>query len=183
VKQLYILFFLLVGLVYQTSASEIHWLKIYPKFIYQDLNTACSNELSKTIYLALEVEENQVNAAMFHSSPDWPTGDKVKFSSEELAGIELFEDESMRIWLKRLPLSIHLTSWALMHSSGRNCPPQELSSVEPSVVLKFEHDGIQQGILVSHSQTTGFKGEREDGRPYQAKLRFTQQQYGLSTVP
>jgi hypothetical protein len=165
-------------------ASEIHWITFQLNHSYKDLETNCYSDRSGgRLYFAMEIESSKVvNARII--KPYYSKS--ISLSKEELAKIEPFVDKKGRYWLKTLLLDESSLKWGLYNGSHQMslCElPLELASVQPKPILyEFELEGFEEDIFVSYSQKEKLKGNRIDGKNFDASMQWIQREYKGSSL-
>jgi len=160
-------------------AAEIVWLKLTPYFSYRDITTHCTTvHFPSVFYFSAEVDGDRVLRAALKDDTFEVLADRIYFHPSEVVGIRMYRDPAGQLWLKGLPLSVRLLSWAFRNagqSLDQCVPPQKLRSVSPTPFpFVFDTERLGESVFDALSTHGKFSGHRADGSPYQAELRFYQ---------
>lgn len=160
-------------------ATEVVWVRLTPLLSYRDISTNCQTGGYFHHYLGAEVDSRGVKAAVLSAGGLGVSHRSISLSQSELAGLRFQADSFERVWVTDFSFSERLTRWVLENSGGFDgCKPtQALVSANPSdFTFSFKLETLGTGPSSVSSNFGKFGGTRKDGRAYQAKLYFLQEQ-------
>ncbi len=153
-------------------------------YAYRDTTTHCTYDYwTQSIGFSVQISGGKAVAAAMrsHLGLGLLFAEKViDYRSEELAKFEFYQDTQGRKWIKTLPMSGRLLSFAFYETRSGTCSPpyysnQLIATVGPwESLFQFDTKAMETGGA-SESQRVDFSGSLQNGVPYAASLRWRQQ--------
>lgn len=148
-----------------------------PSFNYQDVDTACSMDEWRPLFITGQVDGARVTALRIKNA-NMAYVYETDFLPEELQGVEVMPDAMGKYYIKTLPLSERLLSWIFFNIDNEGIapqgfcrPPQALATVSPA---SFTYQFLVDDGTQFPTAEQDFSGEREDGTPYSIRLGFNE---------
>lgn len=159
-------------------ADEIFWVKLHPRYAYQDIEYSCSDLTHPlhTLYFMAKVRDGKAIAAELRDGDTYYIGRAV-LNAEEIKDLVVEKDTVGDYWLKQIRLSTRLLGWVIDNVDHADpslfgCrPPQRLSTIAPGEGM---YTFIQKDALEYFAPKKDYSGKRVDGKNYVVKIGFSQ---------